>query len=134
MTPPKERAHWLTIPAVARLVGVAPRRLRKIIQAVEKRDKVKILQDRSTGDRPSYVLTMAKLRRAMPEMFASGEEHLPPAVRECIDDVRTTAQKTAYRASLHTTEIGDLRRRVAALEKRLLILTRAENRATLRLV
>lgn len=139
----KPAHRWMTIAEAAALFdwkGRAGRvRMLRAIRRAEASGGRQVLNNQGTKARPRYRLTLAGLRRGVPELFARGADHLPMAVQEEFEDVRETIQQKIFRDGVQRKAIADLRRHCAELEGRIaqiemVVVSRAQNRTTGRLV
>lgn len=137
----KPSTRWMTTSQAAALLGWEGRagrvRLVRAIRAAERAGATRALQNRGTKARPAYRMTLAGLRRAVPELFARGAEHLPMAIQEEFESVRELIQAKAFRDGVQHKAIADMRRHNAELEGRIaalemLVVSRAQNRASAR--
>lgn len=135
----KPAHRWMTIAEAAAMLdwkGRAGRvRMLRAIRRAEESGSRQVLQNRGTKTQPRYRLTLAGLRRAVPELFARGAEHLPMAIQEEFEDVREIIQQKIFRDGVQRKAIADLRRHNAELEGRIaqlemIVVSRAQNRTT----
>lgn len=138
----KPAHRWMTIAQAAAMLdwtGRAGRvRMLRAIRRAEASGGRQVLHNRGTKAHPRYRLTLAGLRRAVPELFARGADHLPMAIQEEFEDVRETIQQKIFRDGVQRKAIADLRRHNAELEGRIaqlemIVVSRAQNRSGARL-
>lgn len=125
---------WLTPREAARLVGWdKPDDDRKMIRALRRIEKkatppVKVLHIVVTPRRTRLMVTMAGLRRAMPDKFLMSEEQLPVVLAEKFAQAEKSVESIAERVGAHGSKIRCHAMRLTALEAIMKKLERGELR------
>lgn len=123
---------WLTPREAALMIGWrdanATERLTRAIRRAEKASGFKVLAVIPTEERTRLMVTMAGLRKALPQLFVTSEEHLPQALKEKFDDVAERIADVAARGGAHGSSIRSHAMRLTALEAIVKKLERGELR------
>lgn len=111
---------WLTPRQAAEMIGWtdanATERLTRAIRRAEKASGFTVLQVVPIRQRSRLMVTMAGLRKVMPNMFVTSAEHLPGAINERFDDVNGRAEALAARVGAHGSTLRKMSQQLATLE------------------
>lgn len=111
---------WLTPREAARMIGwtdhQAAERLTRTLRRAEKASGFKVLQVVLTPMRTRLMVSVAGMRKALPHLFVTSEEHLPVAINERFYDVAERIEAVAARGNAHGSALRDHSLRLAALE------------------
>ena len=111
---------WLTPREAALMIGWrdenATERLTRTIRRAEKASGIKVLAVIPTPERTRLMVTMAGLRKALPQLFVSSAEHLPTAISEEFEKVGERVATVSSRQGAHGSELRSQAMRISALE------------------
>lgn len=112
----------ITIAKLAEQLNADVRRVRQTLLRIQKATGAKILRKVGEGKAARYYVTMASLRKYVPEMFDEDEE-MQRAIRARFAEIEAVldemSRKTASADGRHDEQIRDLRARIGAVERRL---------------
>lgn len=111
---------WLTPREAALMIGWrdenATERLTRAIRRAEKASGFKVLAVIPTPERTRLMVTMAGLRKALPQLFVSSAEHLPTAIAEKFEATDERISAVAARGGAHGSKIREHSMRLSAVE------------------
>jgi cobalamin biosynthesis Mg chelatase CobN len=111
---------WLTPRQAAAMIGWtdknATERLTRAIRNAERASGFKVLQVVPIRHRSRLMITMAGLRKVLPNLFVTSAEHLPAAINEQFDEVTNTANALAARVGAHGSALRKISQQLATLE------------------
>lgn len=111
---------WLTPREAALMIGWrdenATERLTRAIRRAEKASGFKVLAVIPTPERTRLMVTLAGLRKALPQLFVSSAEHLPTAISEEFEKTNGRISDVAARSGAHGSALRSHAMRLTALE------------------
>lgn len=94
----------------------ATERLTRAIRRAEKASGFKVLAVIPTPERARLMVTMAGLRKALPQLFVSSAEHLPVSITEKFDETHDRITDVAARQGAHGSTLRSHSMRLSAVE------------------